>query len=63
MRLAPLGGKGRARCSPIIWDSTTVEKKPSLIKRAKTQLKRDGKKSTEQRKSGGSVLMSTKIDF
>lgn len=40
-----------------------MEKKPSLNKRAKRQLKLDGKKSTEQRKSGGSVLMSTKIDF
>ena len=40
-----------------------VEKKPSLNKRAKRQLQLDGKKSTEQKKSGGSILMSTKIDF
>lgn len=40
-----------------------MEKKPSLNKRAKIQLKLDGKKSTEQRKAGGSVLMSTEIDF
>ena len=40
-----------------------MEKKPSLNKRAKRQLKLVGKKSTEQKKSGGSVLMSTKIDF